>query len=982
MSVTDSLIGGQAELVPMDAERAEAWLADLGTAAGTAGCEKLARFLTRETADRRRLGAVMDLSTYLNGLLLAHPEWLERLFDEPAQARLSEILRDLAQPLAADAGEKDEMAAMRLAKSEFSLLVALLDLFGVEDEDYVTRHLSALAEACTSRALRFCLADLHRRGQLQLPDPDRPETGCGLFVLGMGKLGGRELNYSSDIDLILIFDPDVPAIVDPPECVEMFSRLARRLVRMIGERTGQGYVFRTDLRLRPDPSAMPLAIPLPTALIYYESAGRDWERAAMIKARCIAGDKVAADEFLSAITPFVYRRYLDFSAIRDIQHMKDRMDRHRGFSGLGVVGHNVKLGRGGIREIEFIAQTQQLIAGGRAPELRQRRTVDTLQRLAEGGWIAPEASAELIESYWFLRHVEHVLQMVADEQTHTLPEASHDLARVALLAGFPSLDLFSRTLLMHLARVDGRFARLFAGRQEACDVPAVVAALSDETDTEALEWLREAGYRRPQDIAHIISGWGAARYRAMRSEAAREQLARVLPNILSAFAEGRDPDAAIAIFDRFLAGLPAGLQFFALITSNPRLLDLLALILTSAPGLTETIARRPHVFDALIDPTFYGELPTRALIGERLDAFLADSPTHEDRLDRLRIFANEQKFLIGVRLLSGAIEGEEAGAALSDLADTIIPALLRTVEAEFALRHGRVRGGRIGLLGLGRLGSHELTASSDVDLILFYDHDGDAEESDGEKPLPVSTYYTRLTQRLISAMTSPMAEGVLYEVDFRLRPSGNKGPLATHLDAFRRYQREGAWTWERMSLTRSRPIVGGQMLMEEVSAIIREAIDAHRGDEDLAGDVAAMRMRIGRDKPPRGPLDLKLIPGGLIDLEFIAQWAILSGTVADRLIGASTADILDALQAARPDLADRKLGETMRLFTRIVQLNRLGTGSARSVEDLPRGLAERMARAIGQEEVGGIEPEIARRAATVRAAFEGLLPPPSTNESD
>lgn len=974
MGVTDSLIGGQAELVPMDAARAEAWLADLGAAAAEAGCERLARFLTRDTADRRRLGAVMDLSTYLNGLLLAHPEWLERLFDESAQARLSDILRELAQPLAADAGEKGEMAAMRLAKSEFSLLVALLDLFGAEDEDYVTRHLSALAEACTSRALRFCLVDLHRRGQLQLPDPDRPELGCGLFVLGMGKLGGRELNYSSDIDLILIFDPDVPAIVDPPECVEMFSRLARRLVKMIGERTGQGYVFRTDLRLRPDPSAMPLAIPLPTALIYYESAGRDWERAAMIKARCIAGDTAAADEFLTAMTPFVYRRYLDFSAIRDIQHMKDRMDRHRGFSGLGVVGHNVKLGRGGIREIEFIAQTQQLIAGGRAPELRQRRTVDTLQRLSEGGWISPHDSAELIESYWFLRHVEHVLQMMADEQTHTLPDAPHDLARVALLAGFPSLDLFSRTLLMHLARVDKRFARLFAGRQEACDVPAVVAALSDESDEEALEWLREAGYRRPQDIAHIVSGWGAARYRAMRSEAAREQLARMLPNILSAFAQGRDPDAAIAIFDRFLAGLPAGLQFFALITSNPRLLDLMALILTSAPGLTETIARRPHVFDALIDPTFYGELPTRALIGERLDAFLADSPSHEDRLDRLRIFANEQKFLIGVRLLSGAIEGEEAGTALSDLADTIIPALLRTVEAEFALRHGRVRGGRIGLQGLGRLGSHELTASSDVDLILFYDHDEDAEESDGEKPLPVSTYYTRLTQRLISAMTSPMAEGVLYEVDFRLRPSGNKGPLATHVDAFRRYQREEAWTWERMSLTRSRPIVGGQMLMEEVGAIIREAIDAHRNDAGLAGDVAAMRMRIGRDKPPRGPLDLKLIPGGLIDLEFIAQWAILSGAVADTLIGASTADILDALQKARPELAGRRLAETMRLFTRIVQLNRLGTGSARTVDDLPRGLAERMARAIGQDEVAGIEPEIARRAAIVRAAFDDLLP--------
>lgn len=973
--MTGLLMTGPGMLLPLDPARAKAFLADLSLRAEEAGCTGLQQFLAESSPERDRLGAVLDLSIYLNRLMLSRPDWLEPLTREDGQARLEDILAQLGRPIPANAGEKEEMSALRIAKAEFSLILALLDLFGVEDEDFVTRKLSALAEATVRRALRFCLSDLDRRGQLRLPDKDQPERGCGLFVLGMGKLGGRELNYSSDIDLILLFEPEVPAVVDPAESVEMFSRVARRLVRMIGERTGDGYVFRMDLRLRPDPSAMPLAIPVPTALIYYESAGRDWERAAMIKARCIAGDAAAAGEFLSAITPFVYRRYLDFAAIRDIQNMKDRIDRHRGFSGIAIAGHNVKLGRGGIREIEFIAQTQQLIAAGRAPELRQRRTVDTLAKLAEGGWIAASVAQELTGCYWFLRHIEHVLQMLADDQTHTVPDAPDDLERVARLAGFADAEAFGAALTQCLVTVDRHFATLFDGRGQGREHP-VTALLSDETDREALDVLAEQGYQRPQDVAHIVAGWGAKRYRAMRSDAARERLEAALPTILSAFAGGRDPDSAIAMLDRFLAGLPAGVQFFALIASNPRLLDLLALIITSAPGLSETISRRPHVFDALIDPNFYGEMPTRTVIGERLAAFLADSPSHEDRLDRLRIFATEQKFLIGVRLLSGAIEGEEAGYAFTDLAEVIIPALLRSVEDEFAARHGRVAGGRIALQGLGRLGSRELTASSDVDLILFYDHDAEAEESDGMRPLPTSTYYTRLTQRLIAALSSPMAEGVLYEVDFRLRPSGNKGPLATHVDSFRRYQRSEAWTWERMSLTRSRPIAGDAGLLCEVASIIRDAIAVHHADQKLAADVSSMRRRIERDKPARGPLDLKLLPGGLIDLEFIAQWAVLAQAVPADMVGAPTADILAALERARPQLGDGHLSDAIRAFTRIVQLNRLGSGSARKVEDLPRGLAERMAQALDLAGIEEIEPCLGECAATVRGIFDHLLPEP------
>ncbi len=964
--------------IPLDPERAEAWARDLAAAAEQADAPRLSALMRSGAELSHALAAIMDLSPYLGGTMLRRPDWMERLFDEDSGARIAAILEELRAPLEPGVSESATMTRLREAKAEASLLIGLRDLLGAVDEKRTTADLSDLAEAAIGHGLRFCLLDLHKRGQLALPDEDDPERGCGLVVLGMGKLGGRELNYSSDVDLILFFDPDVPAILDRAESVETFSRLARRLVRLIGERTRDGYVFRTDLRLRPDPSAMPLAIPLPTAIVYYESAGRDWERAAMIKARAIAGDRAVGEEFIEAIGPFVWRRYLDFAAIRDIRAMKDRMDAHRGLGGpIRVPGHNVKLGRGGIREVEFFVQTQQLVAAGRAPELRLRRTDETLAALAEGGWIEAETAQELTAAYWFLRRIEHVVQMIADEQTHTLPETEEDLLRVARLAGFETVEAFRDRLLSELRTVERRYAGLFAGGQAEESHPAL-GALGDAQDETALNWLAAEGYRRPQDVARVLSAWGAGRYRALRSKGARERMTLALPAILGAFGDAPDPDAAIVAFDRFLARLPAGIQFFALVQSNPKLLDLLALILTAAPGLAATIGERPHVFDALLDPAFYGERPDASAMRERLTAVLDDAPGHEERLAALRVFAAEQRFLIGVRLLSGALEGEAAGIAFSDVAAMVIGALLASVQTEFERAHGRVARGRIALIGLGRLGSRELTSTSDVDLILVYDHAEGAEESDGGRPLPVSTYYARLTQRLIAGLASPMADGVLYPVDFRLRPSGNKGPLATELNAFRRYQESEAWTWEHMALTRSHAIAGDPALCETVEAVVRAIVERDRDADRLKGDVASMRARIERDKPGRGPLDIKLRAGGLVDLEFIAQSAILSGAVPPGFCGRPTAEVLAAFEVGEG--GEPVLAPAMAAFTRAVQVLRLGADGARSVADLPRGLAERLAEAIEADGPDGIEDMIAGWATKVRARFEALFPVPENDD--
>ncbi|MBC8130565.1 MAG: bifunctional [glutamine synthetase] adenylyltransferase/[glutamine synthetase]-adenylyl-L-tyrosine phosphorylase [Rhizobiaceae bacterium] len=975
-------IGGSALLVPLDPLGALSKLADLAAAASEAGCPRLAAFLRETSGDLGRLGAALDLSPHLRSVLNRRPEWLERLFDEDAGERIEAIVEEVTRLPGAEMTEGGLMAALRLAKAEVALLVALRDLFGAADVRRTTADLSDLAEAAVRAALRFCLSDLGRRGALTLGDPTDPEAGCGLFVLGMGKLGGRELNYSSDIDLIVLFDPDRLAMAEPDEAVDVFSKLARRLVRLLSERTRDGYVFRTDLRLRPDPGAMPLAIPVPAAVTYYEASGRNWERAAMIKARCIAGDALAGQAFLDEMTPFVWRKYLDFAAIAEIQSMKDRIDRHRGFEGIGIAGHNVKLGPGGIREVEFFAQTQQLIAGGRTPSLRLRRTEEALRELVAVGWVASETAEELIEAYWFLRRVEHAIQMLADEQSHTLPEDEDGLGRVARLSGFLDTQSFSDALMGRMTTVEQRFSDLFATRSEPDDtLPKVGGFLGGEGATGVAAYLSTLGFQRPGDVARILQGWGAGRHRATRAEATRRHLARVLPQLLAAFARAKDPDAAFAAFDRFVEQLPAGLQFFSLISSNPKILDLLALIISASPRLSATILKRPHVFDALLDPAFYAQMPSRDVMTERLGAFLSDADGYEDVLSRLRLFASEQQFLVGARLLSGAIEGEEAGRGFSDIADVVLVAAVDAVGRTFAAAHGTVPGGRLVLLGMGRLGSRELTAGSDIDLILLYDHDHGAEDSDGQRPLAASLYFSRLTQRLIAALSAPMGEGVLYEVDFRLRPSGNKGPLATHLSAFRRYQALEARTWERMALTRSRVVAGDASLAREAEAAVRDAIGGSRNGKavgaDVAADVAAMRALIEREKPARGPLDLKLRPGGIIDLEFLAQWAILDGAVGPEFIGAPTLDVLSAMDAS-PDLRNRHLevtlGSSMRVYTKVIQLTRLGHGGVYSLGTLPHGLAARIARALGLSGSAEIEPLVETTAARVREAFARLLP--------
>lgn len=927
------------------------------------------------------IAAAFTLSPYLRDAANIDNDILAAAISAPLEPQIEALIKEARDSWQAEEGvfpaESVVMTRLRRIKRKVAFLVALADLARIFDGRQTTGWLSALAEASVAAAVDHLLMSAHESGKLVIKDAGKPSEGSGLIVLGMGKLGASELNYSSDIDLVVFFDEQAGIVPDPDDAIEIFPRLMRRLVRILQERTADGYVFRTDLRLRPDPGSTPLAISFDAAMIYYEGRGQNWERAAFIKAKPVAGDLAAGEDFLRGLVPFVFRKYLDYAAIADIHSIKRQIHAHKGHGAIAVKGHNVKLGRGGIREIEFFAQTQQLIAGGRMPVLRSRGTEETLAELTKAKWIDAETRDELTDAYWFLRDVEHRIQMVRDEQTHLLPETEADLKRIAFMMGFSDTSSFSEKLVDKLRTVERRYARLFEQENKLSTDTGNLVFTGQNDDPDTLETLKKMGFQRPSDISRIIRTWHYGRYRATQSVEARERLTELTPQLLRVFGESKRADEALLRFDSFISGLPSGIQLFSLLGSNPALLSLIVNIMSSAPKLAEVIAAKPHVFDGMLDPGLMAELPTRDYLGERLKASLVQARYYEELLDRLRIFAAEQRFLIGIRLLTGAINGAMAARAFTHLADLIIEAALDGVVKEVEAAHGRFPGGRVAVAGMGKLGSFELTAGSDIDLILLYDYDDTAGESDGEKPLDAVRYFTRITQRLIAAFSAPTAEGILYEVDMRLRPSGNKGPVATRINSFEKYQREEAWTWEHMALGRARLICGDASLTEAAERIIFDVLSQKRDTAKVARDVGEMRELIDKEKAPENGWDLKLIPGGVIDIEFIAQYlALIAPTKGDavKVNGLNTGEALKALGGRLMTPADLDTClEAFNLYTELSQLIRLCIDGLFDPKEAPSGLVELVCRAGDCPDIKTLESEVKRLSKAVRKIFQAVL---------
>jgi [glutamine synthetase] adenylyltransferase / [glutamine synthetase]-adenylyl-L-tyrosine phosphorylase len=837
------------------------------------------RDLAADEAGSRLLASLFGNSPFLTQCCLREPDLLRRVLQQGPAATFADVENRLNRDLAEAAERPAVMRALRIAKRRVALLVAVADIAGWWTLEQVTDALSRFAEGALSAAARHLLDDAAIQGEFAPTEPGAPERGSGLVILGMGKLGARELNYSSDIDLIVLYDGDKAPYRGRHDPGRFFSRLAQELVRMMQERTGDGYVFRCDLRLRPDPGSTPPALSLLAALTYYESAGQNWERAALIKARPVAGDLAAGAAFLAELRPFLWRKHLDFAAIEDIHSIKRQINAHRGGSRIAVAGHNIKLGRGGIREIEFFAQTQQLIWGGRFPALREAGTCAALDALAKAGRIGSETAAELTAAYAFLRRIEHRLQMIDDAQTHTLPADPAGLARLATFLGFPSTEGFSRELLRQLGTVENHYAGLF---EEAPSLagPGNLVFTGSEDDPETLKTLAALGFADPAAIAALIRGWHHGRYRATRSQRARELLTELVPELLRVFGASANPDTAFLRFDQFLARLPAGVQLLALLYNNAPLVELLAEIMAAGPRLADLLARRPGLLDGVLSAGSFDPQPPRVELTAEFDRLLEGARDFQDVLDLARRWVGDRKFQVGVQLLRRRVDGEAAGAAFADIAETAIAGLLPRIAAEFALSHGTVPSGGMLVLGLGKLGSREMTMTSDLDLILIYDAPEAVEGSAGKRPLPVATYYARLCQRLINALTAMTPEGNLYDVDMRLRPSGTKGPLASSLTAFRRYHRELAWTWEQMALTRARVVAGPPALGAATEAAVKEVLERPRDPHRLAAEVADMRRRMAEQHRDPSPWEVKHRRGGLVDIEFTAQFLQLREAAA------------------------------------------------------------------------------------------------------
>ena len=961
------------------------------------------------------LSALFGNSRYLSHCLIADQGFARLLIESGPEAAYAG-----ARAMAADRStlgtesRKQAMKRLRVAKRRASLAIGMADVASVWPLERVTGALSDIASATLDAVCAHLLRALHDRGTLALPDPDVPVQGSGLIILGMGKLGAGELNYSSDVDIIVLFDEDIARDPSGDGLQQIFARLARNLVTIMDERTADGYVFRTDLRLRPDPASTAAALSVRAAEAYYATTGENWERAAMIKAKPVAGDIEAGNGFLDRLQPFVWRRHLDFAAIQNIRAIKRQIDAHRGTGQIAVAGHNIKLGRGGIREIEFLAQTQQLIWGGRDPALRVRGTGEAFDRLVEAGHMRRRAVTELMATYRFHRRVEHRLQMADDRQTHSLPDDEAGVAAVATFLGFETRDAFSEALLAHLQGVERHYATLFED-EPALATAGILDVGADGDGDATLETLSALGYAHPERAFETLRAWHEGRYRAMRSEEARARLAELVPKILEVLAAWPDPDSALALFDGFLSRLPAGSHLFSMFAARPALFDLVTEIMGSAPRLAGWLEHRPVLLDSVLSREFSDldvpgaddlgpELATVARRGlvrlfyqrefgaAEMKAELAEVARRardvQDFLDASRRWANDKIFHIGVHMLRGLLFPVEAAKPLSDIADACLGATLPVVADAYAAAHGRVPGGCLAVVALGRLGSRRMTVGTALELMLVYDHapgaaqvgtaQAGAVQSDGRRPLEPGRYYGQLGRRFVAAIGAATAEGTLYDVDMRPRPSGNAGPIVTSLAAFSEHFRADAETWQHQALAPAR-VVWAEGDLGERFEEARGRVLAQAGSGDgLAAALSGLRERMRGENTGEDIWAIEQKRGGLIDAEFIAQYLQLQHAAAagdgDGLAGDSVAvfEAAGSRGLIEPQTA-RELADAATLWHNLHGILSL-TVEERFVEaTAPPALLAVIGRACAMSDVASLKETMRETAARTAAHFDRLL---------
>lgn len=916
------------------------------------------------------LGGVMGNSPYLTRLVLRRPTVvMDFVLLGPDDVR-DRIFFDLRDQLASFDDPRQLMPYLRQKKWEVALLAALADISGRWSLTDTTETLSQFAELSIRAALSCLLRQALAKGEIERASPSE----SGIFVLGMGKLGSMELNYSSDIDLIILYDHQQLPYIGRHTHQHFMTKLAQEMVRILQERTGDGYVFRTDLRLRPDPRSTPPAVTIGAAITYYESVGQNWERAALIKARIVAGDENAGRGFLEAIRPFIWRRHLDFAAISDILSIKRQM--HSTVKEeITLPGHNIKTGRGGIREIEFLGQIYQLIWGGRVLELRVRGTLRTLVALQETKLIRENVRQSLTDAYTFLRTVEHRLQMIEDQQTQTLPESEDAMHRLALFLGFPDAESFQNKMLATLKMVHRYYNAAFKNSTPLGEAEGRLVFTGVEDDPATLNTLEQMGYKDPKHISALIRDWHKGYRRATRTKRSRQLLTELMPHLLKALSKTANPDAAFQRFDDFMERLPAGVQLFSLFSMNQHLLALVADIMGSAPQLGETLSHSPHLLYAVLATDFFGSLPDRAMLETELTSLLIQASDTQESLAMLHTFKSERQFQAGVQLLRRIITPQEAGTFLTMLTDVVISAVTSMTCREFAQTHGHIAGGNFGVLAIGKLGGGDLMFGSDCDLIFLYEAGDEDAESDGQKPLGTMVYYSRLTQRVIGMLTAQGREGRLCDVDTRMRPHGNKGPLATSLSGFDKYYAESAWVFEKLALTRGRVIWAEGEFAKRINQILHQHLSTPMEKQPLMEGLQFIREKIREAHRTKNPWDIKHAEGGLLDCDFLLQYfTLLYSAKIKYLLPASPEQVMDELHAcALPDDATlNKLKAARRLLADLMYYLRLCAGEEMDISRAPAGLTRILTDISGCKDFPALQKKLVKTERQIGAMMARL----------
>jgi glutamate-ammonia-ligase adenylyltransferase len=904
---------------------------------------------------RALIEGVAGCSPFLGAIMRRAPELVLALLDEAPEDSATRLCG--AALAAADAADpKDQSRLLRLAKREAALAHALAEVSGAWTTMEAARSWSSFADACVNSALRMALRQTARLGFRPIDDA-APERASGVVALAMGKHGAHELNYSSDIDLVVLYDSAAAPLAQTEDAKRIAVATAKAMVARLNDQTADGYVFRTDLRLRPDPGVSPAALSVAAAEAYYEGYGQNWERAAYIKARAAAGDIAVGEAFIAAMRPFIWRKYLDFSAIDDIHAILRQVAAGKGEVEGDLSGFDLKRGPGGIRAIEFFAQTNQLISGGKNPSLRQRATRDALGALVEAGVVAADTRAALDAAYVFHRRIEHRIQMIADEQTHRLPSNSDDWDRLAAFAGHEDAAALAASLREQLRAAHAATTRLY--RAEAAEMQSPLNFAGVDAEAATLAELERLGFAEPAAVIASVRRWTAGEFRATRTPRARAQLAKMTPALIEALARAGDPDAAFRAFQSFLETLPAGVQIFSLLANRPDVFDNLIRIVTISPHLAREIARRPHLTEAMIESRWPEPAPDAEALRREALGRAATETDFELAVNAVRRWGHEENFAISAQLVLGLIDPSDAAERFTTIAEASIAACLHEAVRQTTQKFGPLPG-LLAIVALGRLGAAEMTATSDIDVMFVYDAPGSAD---------APAYYGRLVRRAVAAIASPSDEGALYEVDMQLRPSGSKGPVAVSFSAFEHYYRADAWTWEKLALVKARAIAGSAELCARINAEIDAILAQPRDARKTLRDVDDMRERLYASRPARSDYDLKLVRGGLIDIDFIVQSAVLASPSAARRL--APRPLMAALEKTGALSAQEAsvLVEAYQVFEAVNQLARAAAGGVFAPSAAGAPLIAIMARVAGASSL----EELDHRLAGLRAAVEILF---------